>query len=77
VLREWLKRWNERRRAALDARAPVVRQTTFEAVREVASPLVEQGLARLEWTEPDPEDDWLADGAVELVPQTMWRPRSR
>jgi hypothetical protein len=45
-----------------------VREAVFDVVGELAAPLVEQGLARLEWTEPDSEDEWLADGAVELVP---------
>lgn len=45
-----------------------MRETTFRIAQELAAPLVEQGLARLEVTEPDPDDEWLSDGAVELVP---------
>jgi len=46
----------------------MVRETTYELVRELATPLVEQGLARLDWTEANPRDEWLAGGAVTLVP---------
>jgi hypothetical protein len=68
VLREWLKRREARRRAELDARAPWVRERRLEIVRELATPLVEAGRARLDWTVPNPEDEWLADGRLELVP---------
>jgi hypothetical protein len=65
MLRKWLKRRGEQRRAELEARAPWVREATVSAVHEVAAPLVARGLARVEWTEPGPEDD---DGYIALVP---------
>jgi hypothetical protein len=68
VLREWFKRKDARRRAELEARAPRVREEALEVMRRVAAPLVEAGHARLTWTPPDREDEWLEDGRADLVP---------
>lgn len=68
MLNRWLTRRRERRRARLEARAESTRVRTFAVVREVAEPLVTHGVARLEWTEPNPNDEWFANGAVRLVP---------
>jgi hypothetical protein len=57
-----------RRQARIAAETPRIRETTFQIVREVTAPLVEAGVARLQWTEPTERDDWYADGAVKLIP---------
>jgi hypothetical protein len=61
--------WLEWRRAERDALLPHIREATFQIVREVAAPLVDEKLARIEWIEPTGVDgDWYADGAVTLIP---------
>lgn len=65
MLRRRPGRWGERRRVEADARAERVRERTFAVVRAVAEALVNEGRARLEWTEPTPEEP---DGAVKFVP---------
>jgi hypothetical protein len=67
-MRDRLRRRAARRQAQIAAETPRIRETTFQIVREVGAPLVEAGLARLEWTEPTEGDDWYADGAVKLIP---------
>jgi hypothetical protein len=68
VLRDWFRRGKARRLAALDARAPWVREQTLQIVRELTAPLADAGRAHLEWTAPAPDDEGLAGGMVELVP---------
>ena len=43
-------------------------EQALELVRELALPIVEAGHARLDWTDPKPDDDWFAYGEVALVP---------
>jgi hypothetical protein len=42
-----------------------VHAAAFDVVRDIAGPLVERGIARLEWREPEHPD---LDPAVELIP---------
>lgn len=68
MLNRWLTRRHERRTQRLAALAASARARTFDIVQELAAPLVADGLARLEWTEPDPNDESFANGAVDLIP---------
>jgi hypothetical protein len=68
LLLDWLRQREARRRAELDARAPWVRERAYEVVRELAAPLVQAGRVRLDRIAPDPEEEWLADGKIALVP---------
>ena len=68
MLNRWLTRRRERRTERLAALAASARMRTFDIVQELAAPLVADGLARLEWTEPDPSDESFANGAVDLIP---------
>jgi hypothetical protein len=67
-MRERLRRQAARRQARIAAETPRIRATTVQIVRDVAAPLVDAELLRLEWTEPTEGDDWSADGAVKLIP---------
>jgi hypothetical protein len=44
-------------RASLPDRAQLVRERAIQVVRELTTPLVEAGHARLTWTDPDPDPD--------------------
>jgi len=46
----------------------LIRDATFQIVRDVAAPLVDAQLMRLEWIEPSEDDDWFRGGAVKLIP---------
>jgi hypothetical protein len=61
----WWFRRAERRRQEMEKRLPALRAPAFDVVRDLAAPLVEQGVARLEWREPEHP---ALDPEVELTP---------